>query len=74
MTSLGMWACQWRELQPMMFGGNQAKASAEEAGDEPEGTRLMSEHEGSRAGDTNERGANGPESFEMSGMAPKAAV
>lgn len=22
MVSLGMWACQWRELQPMAFGGN----------------------------------------------------
>lgn len=21
MVSLGMWACQWRELQPMVFGG-----------------------------------------------------
>ena len=33
MVSLGMWACQWRELQPMAFGGkatSTAKASANE--------------------------------------------
>ena len=28
MISLGMWACQWRELRPMSFGGNVAKAKA----------------------------------------------
>ena len=22
MTSLGIWACRWRELQPISFGGN----------------------------------------------------
>ena len=28
MISLGIWACQWRELRPMSFGGAVAKAKA----------------------------------------------
>jgi len=40
MTSLGVWACQWRELRPISFGGNkknvtgarQANGSAEDDG------------------------------------------
>ena len=26
MVSLGIWACQWRELRPMSFGGHVVKA------------------------------------------------
>lgn len=32
MVSLGMWACQWRELQPMAFGGK-AKSPAKTTDD-----------------------------------------
>jgi ABC-type nickel/cobalt efflux system permease component RcnA len=33
MTSLGVWACQWRELRPINFGGNAgAKQSATDDG------------------------------------------
>jgi hypothetical protein len=40
MTSLGVWACQWRELRPISFGGNkkittgvrQVNGSAEDDG------------------------------------------
>lgn len=42
MTSLGVWSCQWRELQPINFGGSSAKAvsnpgSAAENGESSEG-------------------------------------
>ena len=26
MTALGMWACQWRELRPIAFGGSPSSA------------------------------------------------
>ena len=26
MTALGMWACQWRELRPIAFGGSSLSA------------------------------------------------
>ena len=39
MVFLGMWACQWRELQPMAFGGK-AKAPAREARNEGEGYEM----------------------------------
>nr|POF02295.1 protein sys1 [Quercus suber] len=74
MTSLGMWACQWRELQPMMFGGNAAKASPGDAGDGPEGSRLMGDGETAAMGDTEERGRDGTVSYEMSGITPKEAA
>jgi hypothetical protein len=33
MTSLGVWACQWRELRPINFGGNAgSKQSATDDG------------------------------------------
>lgn len=38
MVSLGMWACQWRELQPMAFGGK-AKSPTKTA-DEGEGYEM----------------------------------
>ena len=28
MTFLGMWACQWRELRPISFGGSSNQASS----------------------------------------------
>lgn len=38
MVSLGMWACQWRELQPMAFGGKPTPAKA--AKNEGEGYEM----------------------------------
>ncbi|KAG5303719.1 integral membrane protein [Histoplasma capsulatum G186AR] len=32
MTFLGMWACRWRELQPIVFGGSAANASSNDGG------------------------------------------
>lgn len=40
MVSLGMWACQWRELRPINFGGagvgatNQTQGTQNESADE----------------------------------------
>jgi len=39
MVSLGMWACQWRELQPMAFGGK-GKAPAKATKNEGEGYEM----------------------------------
>jgi hypothetical protein len=39
MVSLGMWACQWRELQPMAFGGKPT-APAKAANIEGEGFEM----------------------------------
>ena len=50
MVSLGMWACQWRELQPMAFGGK-AKAPAKAANNEGEGYEM-----GTIRGGGNDRG------------------
>lgn len=30
MTSLGIWACRWRELRPIAFGGSAAAATTQE--------------------------------------------
>lgn len=30
MTSLGVWACQWRELQPLSFGGINRRTTGEQ--------------------------------------------
>jgi hypothetical protein len=39
MVFLGMWACQWRELQPMAFGGK-AKSPAKASGNDGEGYEM----------------------------------
>lgn len=40
MVSLGMWACQWRELQPMAFGGKAKSPAKAAAGDDGEGYEM----------------------------------
>ncbi|KAF2001117.1 hypothetical protein P154DRAFT_465001 [Amniculicola lignicola CBS 123094] len=62
MTSLGVWACQWRELRPINFGGNggatkpQANGSAAEDGG------------GESRGRGRGRGRDGAGEYEMVGM------
>lgn len=64
MTSLGVWACQWRELRPISFGGNkkatngarQANGSAEDDG------------VGQSRGRGRGRGRDGAGEYEMVGM------
>lgn len=36
MTSLGMWACQYRELRPIMFGGQKTQAQIDGTSEERE--------------------------------------
>ena len=35
MTFLGMWACQWRELQPISFGGTSSSSAAQQQQQQP---------------------------------------
>lgn len=35
MTSLGVWACQWRELRPISFGGKGGSSGARQQGNGP---------------------------------------
>lgn len=69
MTFLGVWACQWRELRPISFGGSgattqrvdgaNAESSTQDIGDEEQGYGR-----GSRRG----RGRDGAGEYEMVGM------
>lgn len=60
MTSLGVWACQWRELRPINFGSKtparpQPQPAAEEEGGESRGRGRG-------------RGKDGAGEYEMVGM------
>ncbi|KAL8826590.1 MAG: hypothetical protein Q9191_003707 [Dirinaria sp. TL-2023a] len=79
MTLGGIWACQWRELRPVKFGGsaapNKNKASAGAGGQEPENARLggedvleSGEGEGYEIGGNRGRGRDGGGLYEMVGM------
>ncbi|KAF4462639.1 multi copy suppressor SYS1 [Fusarium albosuccineum] len=73
-VSLGIWGCQYRELQPVFFGGRRILAatgpeSAEGAGPEqhpPQGDLEMGVPTGSGRG----RGRDGAGEYEMAPMAP----
>ena len=68
MISLGMWACQWRELRPMAFGGRPKDTSAATAnGHAPE----LEAGEGFEMGERRGGGRDGAGTYEMVGMAPK---
>jgi protein SYS1 len=68
MTSLGIWACQWRELRPMLFGGKgKERAGAVQNGHPPE---TMEEGEGYEMGARAGGGRDGGGAYEMVGMAP----
>ncbi|GAM90168.1 hypothetical protein ANO11243_082080 [Dothideomycetidae sp. 11243] len=72
MTSLGMWACQWRELKPIAFGGRDrtAAATSAEAGSTP--ATDGEQGEGFAVGRVGARGgADGAGVYEMIGMRPK---
>ena len=46
MIFLGIWACQWRELRPMSFGGAVAKAKATPALPHEEGDDMEDQADG----------------------------
>jgi hypothetical protein len=55
MTSLGVWACQWRELRPINFGGRSTKPPADDGVGETRGTARG-------------RGRDGVGEYEMANM------
>ncbi|KAF2169652.1 hypothetical protein M409DRAFT_64710 [Zasmidium cellare ATCC 36951] len=70
MISLGMWACQWRELRPMAFGGKskqQAEPGTVANGHPPE----ADEGAGFEMGSGRSGGRDGAGAYEMVGMAPR---
>ena len=64
MIALGIWACQWRELKPMAFGGK-GKARAEDANG-----KAVEDGQGHIMGGGG-RGRDDAGTYEMVGMAPK---
>lgn len=70
MVSLGIWACRWRELQPMSFGGK-GKARAEPTQSKEAQSGAGDDGEGYDMGTGRGRGRDGAGSYEMVGMAPK---
>lgn len=73
MIGLGMWACQWRELQPMAFGGKSTtkRAEADAANGHPPEPNSVEEGEGYDMGTGRGRGRDGAGAYEMVGMAPR---
>ena len=71
MVSLGMWACQWRELKPFAFGGSGNSKGKQPAVDTGGGAEA--EGEGFEMGNPamGGRGRDGASAYEMVGMAPK---
>lgn len=66
MTFLGMWACQWRELKPISFGGKpKAGTTTSKAVSEEDGAGFQM-GTGRRSG-----GSDGAGVYEMVGMMPK---
>ncbi|KAK3677349.1 hypothetical protein LTR78_002887 [Recurvomyces mirabilis] len=74
MTSVGIWACQWRELQPMAFGGKSSKGKqrAEAANGHAVGPAEVADEEaGYEMGGGRGGGRDGAGTYEMVGMAPR---
>ena len=46
MVSLGIWACQWRELKVISFGGNRTSAAAANSADADEEAGIAMEDRG----------------------------
>lgn len=69
MISLGMWACQWRELRPMAFGGRSkdTTSGAASANVAPE----LEAGEGYEMGERRGGGKDGAGTYEMVGLASK---
>ncbi|KAK3106789.1 hypothetical protein LTR53_018067, partial [Teratosphaeriaceae sp. CCFEE 6253] len=77
MTSVGIWACRWRELQPMAFGGKSSKGKQRAEGDMQgaDGHLMGGSADGGEEdyamGAGRGRGRDGAGSYEMVGMAPR---
>lgn len=65
MCFLGVWACQWRELKPISFGGKgKAAVKGNSTGDEEAG--FVRDDRGA--------GSDGAGAYEMVGMASRDGV
>lgn len=83
MVSLGMWACQWRELQPMTFGGKGKARAAGGQNGHPTGPGAVEEGASTADGDgegyvvgtgrgsRRAGGGDGAGAYEMVGMASR---
>jgi len=80
MIALGIWACQWRELKPMAFGGSGGgggKSKGKERATDGAANGHLPEAdqgEGYEMGAARGKGRDGAGSYEMVGMAPKEPV
>ncbi|PGG96313.1 hypothetical protein AJ79_04305 [Helicocarpus griseus UAMH5409] len=74
MTFLGMWACQWRELQPIAFGGNASSSGAGNGSSSQPGNSTAGGEEGGGSifgfsvGRGRGRNRDGGGDYEMVGM------
>lgn len=65
MVFLGVWACQWRELKPISFGGKgKAKVT---------GTASVVDEEAGFARENRGSGRDGAGAYEMVGMGTREA-
>ncbi|GAB7361359.1 hypothetical protein MBLNU230_g1415t1 [Neophaeotheca triangularis] len=74
MIALGMWACQWRELKPMSFGGNKNGAAAASQQPRTSGERGKEDSEGGMNGAVGRRSGEMAGEYEMGNMARKEPV
>lgn len=68
MTSLGVWACQWRELRPITFGGKDNSSTSRPQGNGVGGDEELGHTRGRGRG----RGRDGAGEYEMVGMGEQA--
>lgn len=66
MTILGVWACQWRELRPINFGGSTVANGA--TGENVTTGEVHDEEQGYGSGRGRGRGRDGGGEYEMVGM------
>ncbi|KAH8819797.1 integral membrane protein S linking to the trans Golgi network-domain-containing protein [Xylogone sp. PMI_703] len=68
MTFVGVWACQWRELRPINFGGSGAAQQAVDGGAGGDIENGGDEEQGFGRGRGRGRGRDGAGEYEMVGM------
>lgn len=73
MTSVGVWACQWRELKPINFGGHGRSTAGPSNSQAPESATEEEEEEDVESveytrGRGRGRGRDGAGNYEMVGM------
>ncbi|KAK4956996.1 hypothetical protein LTR66_013283 [Elasticomyces elasticus] len=73
MTFLGVWACRWRELKPIAFGGQKAggQPGTASADGQQDLENATDDGDGFTRGAGRGRGADGAGTYEMVGMAPR---